>query len=75
MRILAWLISSFNNLDHGQRLGIKLGAMLFLIIEIFLWLVSTPACIVVFLLTLFFVILAIIVALCYGGYDEWIKRQ
>lgn len=75
MRIAAWLISSFNNLDRGQQLGIQLGAMLFLITEIFLGLISPPACIVIFSLTLLFATLALIVALCYGGYDEWIKRQ
>lgn len=75
MRIAAWLISSFNNLDRGQQLGIKLGAMVFLITEIFLGLVSRTACIVVFLLMLLFATLALIVALCYGEYDEWINRQ
>lgn len=75
MRIAAWLISRFNDLKHGQQLGVKLASIVFLITEIFLGLVSPPACIVVFALVLGFSTLAIIVSLFYGDYDEWLEDE
>lgn len=75
MRIAAWLISRFNDLKHGQKLGVKLASIVFLITEIFLGLVSPLACIVIFAILLGLSTLYLIVALLYGGYDDWLKDE
>lgn len=74
MRIAAWLISRFNDLKHGQKLGVKLASIVFLITEIFLWLVAPPACIAIFAILLGISTLFLIVALLYGGYDDWLEE-
>lgn len=75
MRIAAWLISRFNDLKHGQKLGVKLASIVFLITEIFLGLVLPPACIAIFAILLGISTLFLIVALLYGGYDDWLEEE